>query len=611
MKKVALVFLIAIFCQLAIAQTKEMVSVKSPDKNIEAIVKLSNQKISLSVSKNDKTVLTSSNLGLVVNEVNLGESVALSGQIVKTAIDEKYAQYGNHPLAENKCNEVSIPLKSGGIDYQLLVRSYDDGVAVRYKISGSDKLKITSENTSFLVPESAKIIWAPYNGEALHTMSSFTEVPVDKDLQAPVTMKSGDFYFSFSEADCRDFPDLSWIKTGANLKANFPASKSGWEVSGNVTSPWRFVIIAENLTQLVNSDLITNLCEAPDQMKDFSWVTPGRVMWQWWSVGAPKYEDQHNWFDAAARLSWEYYLIDDGWRFWKQGDKNEWECLKDVIDYGNSVGVKSIVWVDSKEMRTRDGIRSYLEKVKAAGASGIKIDFIPPSTPEIIKWYEAALEETYKLRLLCNFHGCTKPTGLRRTWPHELTREGVRGNEYQMTRYKRVAPKSEDVLIPFTRFISGPADFTPVIFNEKELNDFTWAHEMAQAVVFMSPLTHFTDEYSNYLNNPAEDILRDIPVYWDETIVLPCTEMGKVVAYARRKGNEWWVGVMNGESSRSITFDLNFLKSDAIATILSDREGTFNAFIRQEKIVAKTDQIKLQLIPGGGYFMRLKMYSKK
>ena len=144
-----------------------------------------------------------------------------------------------------------------------------------------------------------------------------------------------------------------------------------------------------------------------------------------------------------------------------------------------------MVWVDSQEVLTHENMHAYLDKIKKAGAAGVKIDFVPAATPDIMGWYEMAWEETYKIGLLCNFHGCIKPTGLQRTWPHQLTCEGVRGNEYQMTRYKRVAPKSQDVINPFTHFIIGPADFTPVIFiNEKELNDFSWSHELVQAVVY-------------------------------------------------------------------------------------------------------------------------------
>jgi len=607
-RNVLLMFAFAMVSLFSFAQKANTFFVSSPSKKIMIQIEIDDSSLFFTVKKNNQEVIQKSSLGLVIDGNDIGQNVLIAGKIKESKIKEKYPLMGNHSLALNEYKEVTVPLLSSDISYQLVVRAYDDGVAVRYIINSNKPVNIEKDNTSFGLPETAQCYWALYSNdnENLHKNTTLKDLPGNKPLLAPLTIKTGNFYLSFTEADCQKFPDLSWVKSGNQLKANFTTNPTGWNAeAGTITSPWRLAIIADNLTQLVNSDIIMNLCPAPDPSKDFSWVKPGRVLWQWWSVGAPKLDDQKNWFDAAARLTWEYYLIDDGWRLWRQPGKDQWQCLKEVIDYGKSKGIKSIVWVDSKEMRTREGIRSYLEKVKQVGAVGIKIDFIPPATPEIMQWYEAAREETYRLQLMIDFHGCCKPTGVRRTWPHELTREGVRGDEYQMTRYKREMPKDQDEIKPFTRFIAGPADLTPVIFTEKELNGYTWAHELSQAVVYLSPLTHFADAYYAYIGNPAEDLLKDIPTVWDETIVLPCSEVGKVAAFARRKGNEWWIGIMNGAETNKISFKLSFLKSNARAIILSDKKDVLNAFDRKEANMKKTDNINIELCPGGGYFMRL------
>jgi len=607
-KSVLFMIAFAIVSLFSFAQKENTISVKSPSKKVVVQIGINDNCLSFTVKKNNQQAIQKSSLGLVIDSIDIGQNVSITGKSKVNEIKEKYALMGNHSLSVNACSEVTIPLKCANISYRLLVRAYDDGVAVRYIIDSDKPVKIKKDNTSFGLPASAQCYWSLYTNanEELHNNTTLADLPENKALIAPLTMKTDNFYLSFSEADCQKFPDLSWIKSGNQLKANFTTNQTGWNVeAGTITSPWRLAIIADNLTQLVNSDLIMNLCPAPDPSRDFSWVKPGRVLWQWWSVGAPKLDDQHKWFDAAARLTWEYYLIDDGWRNWKQPGKDQWQCLKEVIDYGNTKGVKSIVWVDSKEMRTREGIKTYLEKVKQAGAVGIKIDFIPAATPEIMQWYEAAREETYRLQLMIDFHGCAKPTGIRRTWPHELTREGVRGDEYQMTRYRREMPKNQDEIKPFTRFIAGPADLTPVIFTEKELNGYTWTHELSQAIVYLSPLTHFADAYYAYIDNPAEDLLKDIPTVWDETIVLPCSEVGKVAAFARRKGNEWWIGIMNGAETNNISFNLNFIKSTAKAIILTDKKDVLNGFDRKVTTVKKTDNINVELRPGGGYVMRL------
>ena len=607
-KNVFFMIAFAIVSLFSFAQKENNILLSSPSKKVVIQIGIIDNCLSFTVKKNNQQAIQKSSLGLVVDSIDIGQNVSMAGKPEVNKIKEKYALMGNHAIAVNACNEVSVPLKCANISYRLLVRAYDDGVAVRYIIDSDKPVKIKKDNTSFGLPASAQCYWSLYTNanEELHNNTTLADLPENKALIAPLTMKTDNFYLSFSEADCQKFPDLSWIKSGNQLKTNFTTNQTGWNVeAGTITSPWRLAIIADNLTQLVNSDLIMNLCPAPDPSRDFSWVKSGRVLWQWWSVGAPKLEDQNKWFDAAARLTWEYYLIDDGWRNWKQPGKDQWQCLKEVIDYGNTKGVKSIVWVDSKEMRTRDGIKTYLEKVKQAGAVGIKIDFIPAATPEIMQWYEAAREETYRLQLMIDFHGCAKPTGIRRTWPHELTREGVRGDEYQMTRYRREMPKNQDEIKPFTRFIAGPADLTPVIFTEKELNGYTWTHELSQAIVYLSPLTHFADAYYAYIDNPAEDLLKDIPTVWDETIVLPCSEVGKVAAFARRKGNEWWIGIMNGAETNNISFNLSFLKSTAKAIILTDKKDVLNGFDRKVTTVKKTDNINVELRPGGGYVMRL------
>ncbi|WP_431199155.1 glycoside hydrolase family 97 catalytic domain-containing protein [Mucilaginibacter sp. P25] len=204
---------------------------------------------------------------------------------------------------------------------------------------------------------------------------------------------------------------------------------------------------------------------------------------------------------------------------------------------------------------------------------------------------------------MLNFHGSVKPTGLTRTYPMDITREAVRGNEYHMTRYKRTAPLDHDVSVPFTRFTAGAADFTPVILNPEQLTSqkFTWAHEFAQSIVYLSPITHFADEYKFYLESPMFDLFQKIPTTWDETKVLSCTRMGEIVAYARKKGNTWWVGVMNGADAREIKVPLNFLQHSTKGTLIYDGADTNASIHREERLLSPKDTITMKLSPGGGF----------
>lgn len=626
MKNLSKAFLASIFLLSGINVTlaQKEIKISSPDKHLSVLVFVTAEgRLSYSIKSDKVQILEASPLGITVDSTDLGSGAKIGSKPVLREIDESYSLIGNHPIARNHAKEADIPVETAGRRFKLIVRVYDDGVAIRYTIPEGSK-HINSESTSWNLPErTTKIAWQGFNQsyEALSNVTTLEKVPQDKVVMGPITLEVADHFLSITEADCEDFSDLSFMRNGNIFKATFPFAKQGWDIQrrtddkptflngtylGQKVSPWRTTIIAKNLTGLINSDLLMNLSPAPAKGMDFSWVQPGRCLWQWWSVGSPKLDDQKNWYDAAAKLKWEYYLVDDGWRTWRTADKDQWALLADVVAYGKSVGVKSIVWVDSKEMREGDKRRTYLEKVKALGADGIKIDFIPDATSDIMQWYMGTMQDCAELKLLLNFHGSVKPTGLRRTYPNDITREAVRGNEYHMTRYRRVEPLEQDVNLPFTRLMAGAADITPVILDPAQLTTtkFTWPHEFAQAIIYLSPITHFTDQYKFYIESPMFDLFQQIPTVWDETRVLSCTSIGDVVAYARRNGDTWWVGVMNGATEREIKIPLDFLKKSEKATLIYDDKLTNTSIDRQEKTVSPNDVLTIKLVPGGGFVGR-------
>lgn len=601
----------------------QTVRLKSPDDRLTLNILSENNHLVYKIEAGDVAVVKTSPLGLTVDGIDLGDNAKITSAPLFTKINTSYKIPGNHSFANNRCNEAEIPAIASGIKFSLFARVYNDGIAIRYSLPEQAK-HIDRESTSWVLPDSvSKIAWADYNQsyEGLNHVTSLRNVPEGKTIMAPVTYKVNGYYLSIAEADCENFSDMALMRNGNILNVDFPFEKNGWDIisiatnnklvlngtyRGKKVSPWRSVIIARSLNELVNSDLIMNLCPPPAPGSDFSWVKPGRSLWQWWSVGSPKYEDQKDWYNAAVKLKWEYYLIDDGWRYWKQPGKDQWALLKEVIDYGKSVGIRSIVWVDSKEFRTAPERKAYLEKVKNSGADGIKIDFIPDATAEIMQWYMETMQECADLKLLVNFHGSVKPTGLQRTFPNAITREAIRGNEYQMTRYSRVMPAQHELTVPFTRYLTGPADYTPVILDPHELSTvkFTWPHEFAQAIIYLSPITHFADQYKFYLESPMLDMFQQVPRTWDETKVLSCTSMGEIVAFARRKGDTWWIGVMNGDSERKITIPLDFLKKKKDATLIYD--GFSNTSVnRREQTVSGKDVLTIKLRAGGGFVAKM------
>jgi alpha-glucosidase len=395
-----------------------------------------------------------------------------------------------------------------------------------------------------------------------------------------------------------------------SLRAYFhaPSDRNGWTTDDAVVQPWRVTLLARDLNALVNSDLVRNLCPAASpELAKAKWIQPGRSSWQWWSSGDPRFEDQHQWVDWTKDLGFEYYLVDEGWRNWKADDKDNWACLREVCDYAKSRGVKIWIWVHSNEVPNAARRTNLLDHAVALGVVGVKIDFEPEANVRWVNWYDETLRDAAARKLMIDFHGANKPIGRECTWPNEMTRESIRGHEYHILRYRRTLPPSHDAILPFTRYVIGPGDYTPTVFNPKELRGYTWSRELAQAIVFTSPFLCYADHPTNYLNNAAMDVMRAIPSIWDETIVLPGSDIGKCAAFARRSGKQWFVGILNGAEATTLDFPLDFLSRGKYQMIqLGDAPERDDDWRREEKVVARKDRVKLSLRPGGGCVIELK-----
>ena len=265
------------------------------------------------------------------------------------------------------------------------------------------------------------------------------------------------------------------------------------------------------------------------------------------------------------------------------------------------------MWVDSKEMPTAEKRRAYLKKVVAAGAVGIKIDFMPPCDSKWCKWYEETLAETAELGLFVDFHGAVKPTGRERTWPHELAREAIRGHEYHISRYHRILPPEHDTILPFCRLVQGHGDYTPVVFQPDQLVHFTWPRQLAQGVVMACPFLCFGDYPANYLASPMRDIVKALPATYDETIVLPGSEIGDLVAMARRKGSVWFVAVENASQEKELKIPLSFLKSGKW-NLLGFRDapnGRLDDCVKETVDVDASSVLSVRINSCGGYIAML------
>lgn len=574
--------------------------VSSPDKRVAAELTATAGVLRYRVIMDGQQIVAPSTLGILSNGIELGQEVRLGSPKLR-AVHESYRLFGAHTMALNDANEATVPATSHGETYQVDIHVADDGVAVRLRLPAAPGRKVQADRSSWTLdgdPQMWVDAWDP-GYESLYRTTSLSLLGTGA-LSLPITAKLNGVYATLTEAALKDYGDLALQPgPGGKLEGKLLNDAGGWTTSDAVTQPWRVTILGRDLSTLVNSTLVQNLNEPPrPELVDASWIKPGRSTWQWLAIGTPLQQDQRQWVDWTAQLGFEYYLIDEGWEHWT----DPWASIASISAYAKQHNVKVWIWAHSREVKDPAQREAYFQKAVAAGVAGVKIDFPPPTDRPWSNWYPDTARDAAGHHLLVDFHGATKPTGMERTWPNAITREGVRGHEYQITRYKRLLPPEHDTILPFTRYVVGPGDYTPTVFEAKELQGNTWGHELAQAILFTSPFLCFGGHPQDFLANPARDVLTAIPSVWDETRVLPGTEPGKIAAMARRSGDHWFIAVINGGDASALDVSLSFLGGGSWkAKELFDHEGKPDAWDRKTEDVTSSGRISLHLAARGGF----------
>ena len=595
---------------------------ESPDGNIRVNVGVNEAKVlNYSIRFHNESVILNSALGIILNSDTLGNDVKVES-VAETRVSSEYITRGFHNRAVNKYNQYEFKLKSDDRTWNLQMRIYDDGVAYRYIIPASGLNYVKKELSSFRVPVQIPVWYfernsdwklKSYAGVWTKTLSdSLSRISSQGPVQGPVILYElpGDKYMAITEAALYNY-------SGMRLKANEDASldvnfseNEGFAVEGTVTSPWRVVLLAGNLNELVNSDLITNLNPEPDStlFHDVSWIKPGRSVWSWWSEKdgfmTPEYEKRF--IDRANELGYEYTTIDEGWeKVWP----DKWGQLRDICQYAGDKNVGVFVWKHSAELRNPDNdyqvMRNFLDSVKSAGVSGIKIDFMNGESKALIDFDIRALQLCAQRKLMVNFHGCQNPSGEFRTYPNEITREGIRGLE--LNKMNEHITGNHNVALVFTRCILNNADYTPVGFSNP--GNTTWCHQLASAYAFTSPLLTVAEHPDTLLYDkdlsPVLPLIKTVPSVWDETIVLPGSSVEETAVLARRKGDVWYLAVLNGDKPKQITVSPAFLdKGNWKAFAVSDKSDRLRAFDVKEFVADKNTELNLDLKSNGGYLIR-------
>ena len=539
-------------------------------------------------------------------------------------------------------NERTIEFKDGT---SLIVRAYDLGVAYRWSIGWKGETIVSAETFTIDLP-GEPMVWFPEetsfmsHNERLYTHAALKTITEKQFASTPTLLATeGGKHILISESDLRDYPGLWLNGTGANvLHGLWPAfvleeqKKNDRDVEPVKRAdylaktmaprafPWRMLAIADHDRDLLTNDLVFLLSE-PSQIKDPSWIKPGKVAWDWWNANniynvdfraGINNETYKYYIDFASKHGIEYVILDEGW--YPLGDLLTQEPGIDVpelVAYGKSRNVGIILWVIWKTLQ--DQMQPALDLFASWGVKGIKVDFMQRDDQWMVNYYWNTSREAAARKLLVDFHGAYKPSGLNRTWPNMLTSEGVRGLEN--AKWSTVTPK-HCVTLPFTRMVAGPMDFTPgamINIPEKSFKPM-WAtpasmgtrcQQLAMYVVYESPLQMLCDSPTNYMRE--EDCMKflgPVPAVWDRTIALDA-KVGSYVLMARKSGDDWYVGGMTDEEGRVLPLDLSFLGEGAWTAdiwqdgINADRNGNDYKHVTQP--VSAGTKLEVRMAPGGGW----------
>lgn len=588
---------------------------KSPDGHVNLLIETGNGVLKYSVMFDRSTVIGPSLMGIVINGEKIGIGVTL-GKTQSYTINESYAAMGVHSVAMNHCNGMRVTVNSGKNTLPLVLdaRVYNDGVAFRYQVTCKGVAVVEKDITQFNIPLGA-VVWAQPNIKAYegrYTKKNIADVKAGELAGPPLTIelagKTG--YAAITEGGLTDFAGMSLIADGHN---GFTANLDGTtKKSGDIESPWRIIEVGKDLNTLVNCDIITNVSPACDkalfpQGVNTDWIKPGRSVWSWLAkTRSITLDNMKHFTDLAAQLGFEYNLVDEGWGIWRDSTCDHWDLMKELVDYSAKKGVKILLWKAYPDRKGIPGINTperrqeFFKKCAAIGIAGLKIDFFDSEGQEIVDFYQSALRDAAGYHLMIDFHGANKPTGENRTWPNELTREAIRGMENQPP----WAPGN--ATLPFTRYLAGPADFTPVHFGNR-LGEVSWAHQVATMVVFTSPLLCLGADPQAILDSPLKPVIQGIPPTWDETIALPQSKIGELALYARRKGETWYMAALNGSNEgKAVHVDLTFLrKGRYTCSIIKDDPETQANAILENTVLTSGQSIDIVMNATGGFLAKI------
>lgn len=605
-----------------------------------------NGELLFEVTRDGGQIILPSRLGFDIDHEDLGSDVVRVSE--RSAVDGRVTY------------EIE---RADGYQYYLDTYSDDDGVALRYRFASTSPLCIYEEKTSFTFPDSTRVWYAsgPFQYGWTQFYQDRTVDNVDGQLLAPpATFRlPGGIYASVTEANLKNFHGavlfgeqdnkvrFGYVENAGHLQTGrltgMPAYKYSHQVVRNepwivrprkgeseIVSPWRVLMIADDLNGLINNNMIAAVSDTPDpelfpQGKDTEWIKPGRAVFTWLTEDNNRLsvKNHKRYVDGAAELGLQAVVVDDGWEHWAETEpdpagRTKWDFLKELTDYASAKGVDIWVWRPSsqrwgngRDIGLLDGDErvAFMKKCSEIGVKGLKIDFFHTENLFTVNFMEDILRDAAKHRLMVVFHGVNKPAGESVTYPNLLAKEAVRGLEC-VGGEDSWAPGApwpyHDTVLPFTRWLAGPADYTPLNFRQFCHESVTFAHQLASIYMFTSPMLILAADMDDMLSTPGRQFIEEVPVVWDETRVIPQSEIGKLAAVARRKGSIWYLTVLNGESPYDGNLDMAFLKKGKKYRVTSavDADGDRRSLHIKTSRHKGNTPLQVSLLSGGGYLAK-------
>lgn len=646
-----------LFINFSFAQKKKDFSVNSPNGKIQVNISV-NDKITWTISHEKDLILAPSTMSLTLGEnVILGKNaVVLNSK--KESIDASFdSPFYKKKSVQNKYNQLILNFKN---DFSLEFRVFDDGAAYRFITKKKKDITVKSEEVvlnfdqdySTLMPyvRDLRNPKDPYisSFEAHYENKKISEFAKDTLAFLPFLIDYKNHKKAvFLEANLEDYPGL--FVTNNTSKSGFESRFSKYplqeknggfnninrliteradflvQTKGTRTFPWRAIVISENDSALANNDIVHKLSE-PSKIKDISWIKPGKVAWDWWNdwniynvdfkagINTQTYK---YYIDFASKNKVEYVVLDEGWSLEEDIMKHNPNVdLEALIAYGKEKNVGIILW--SSWMALTKNTSEILKNYADLGIKGFKVDFLDRDDAKMVNSVYDIAQKAADNKLLLDFHGMYKPTGIQRTYPNILNFEGVKGLENNKWTPNDDVPLY-DCTIPFIRMMAGPMDYTPGAMRNATKSEFkpshsnpmsqgTRCHQLALYTIFEAPLQMMADSPTAYMKEQeSTDFIAKVPTIFDETVALN-GEVGKFVSIARRKANIWYLGSITNWDSREITIDFSFLEKGKKfeAEIFSDGSNADKAAIDYKREIIMVDsstKLTYRLASGGGLAM--------